>query len=580
MKRKNSVTRRALDSVLKAQPWMAAALLLLVAAVVSASLIPPQLLRRIIDENLLPLRTEGLTEIAVLYFVVLAAIGALDFAKGALLTVLGQKLVCNMRAMLMEKTTRLPASYFSAHAPAEITSRVTVDVEYVSALFSDGVVSMCIDCCKIVGIVVSISMFSKRLGLAVMCLVPVIVLLTRFFQKRILAAQMQNLSELSHVNAHIAESVKNVRMIKLFSKEAYMERLYQKRLSANFATVDRVNFYDACYSPVIQLVRAAVIAAIVLLSSGGNSVLGISVGMLAASIELVSGLFAPIDALGTEIQNVQKGVSGIRRVNAFDCEPEEGEKHGRLSPETVRAFGRGMLQFEHVSFSYGTGTEILHDVSLSIENGQRVTFAGRTGVGKTTLFRLVMGLLKPTSGRILLAGTDVCEIPNAEKRRLFGYVEQHFSFVHGTVGDQITLGDPKISPDMVEHALSFVGLWETVLAMPDGLDTVIHGDGDFSQGQKQLLSIARAIAADPAILLLDEVTANLDSLTEARVVGVLQRAGNGRTVLSVSHREAAMRDCDLLVILKDGSVCDAGAPETVFTRNCAGFFTQGVDDPA
>jgi len=438
-------------------------------------------------------------------------------------------------------------------------------VENVNSLFADGVISMMIDCFKIIGIVISILYFSIKLGILALCLIPVIYFVTRTFQRRMLAAQIKNLEQIGRVNSHISESLKNVHMIKSFSKEAYMEELYRGRLEDNFRTLNQVNVYDSCYSPIIQVIRAIIIALIVLLSTDQIQFLGISVGMLAASIELFSNLFAPIETLGTELQNVQKGISGVQRINRFVLEPEEPKKNTAITAESILKEIRNTgMTFEQVSFSYDLNQPVLQKLDLEIPYGANVTFTGRTGVGKTTLFRLIMGLLKPTSGKISLGGVDVYDIPNAEKRKIFGYVEQQFSFIQGTVAEQISLGDETIRPEQVEKAMRFVGLHDYVTNMARGYDTAVNYDGgDFSQGQKQLLSIARAIVADPAILLLDEVTANLDSATEANIVTVLQRAEQGRMVLSISHRITSMLNSDTIVFLEEGRILAVGTPADV-----------------
>ncbi|MDD4504252.1 MAG: ABC transporter ATP-binding protein, partial [Clostridiaceae bacterium] len=330
-----------------------------------------------------------------------------------------------------------------------------------------------------------------------------------------------------------------------------------------------VNFYYSCYAPIIQVTRALVISLIVLLSSSQLDFLGISLGMIAASIDLISNLFSPIETLGMELQNVQKGISGVRRINDFNLEPEEPQKQSAITAEAILGADRDAgLTFEQASFSYEAGQPILEKLNLNIKHGTSVTFVGRTGVGKTTLFRLIMGLLQPTGGRILLGDIDVYEIPNSEKRRLFGYVEQQFTFIRGTVAQQISLGDESISKKQVEDAMKFVGLHDYVMNMEQGYDTVVSPNGDFSQGQKQLLAIARAIVSGPSVLLLDEVTANLDSVTEAQIVTVLQKAKCGRTVLSISHRMTSMLDCDTIVLLEDGHICAAGSPVDILATDC------------
>ncbi len=565
---KHSLTTKTIVKVFRQHIVMSMSLAFVIIAVVLLSLIPPQLLKSIIDNNLVPRNMDGLQALALTYLGVLILIGIFDFFKGGLLTVFGQKIVKNLRMELTYKLERINTTYFSANTPGAITSRFTNDVENVNSLFADGIIGMVIDCFKIIGIVVSIWLFSAKLGMVALCLIPLIYAVTRAFQKRMLAAQIKNLEQIGKVNAHISESLKNVHMIKSFSKETYMEEIYKQRLGDNFHTIERVNFYDSCYAPIIQVTRAIVISIIVLLSSSQLNFLGISLGMVAASIDLISNLFSPIENLGMELQSVQKGISGVRRINDFYLEPEEPQKQSAITAEEILGASRNAgLTFEQVSFSYEAGQPILENLNLNIKHGISVTFVGRTGVGKTTLFRLIMGLLQPTSGRILLGDMDVYKIPNSEKRRLFGYVEQQFSFIRGTVAQQISLGDESISQKQVEDAMKFVGLHDYVMNMELGYDTVVSPNGDFSQGQKQLLAIARAIVARPFILLLDEVTANLDSVTEAQIVTVLQKAKCGRTVLSISHRMTSMLDCDTLVLLEDGRIRAAGSPADIMAAD-------------
>jgi len=566
---KRNLTTSTILKVLWQNLLMSFALLFVILAVVVLSLIPPQLLKIIIDQNLVLKTSQGLLHLAFVYLSVLVLIGFFDFLKGGILTVFGQKIVKHLRMEMTRKLERISTTYFSANQPGNITSRFTNDVENVNSLFADGVISMMIDCFKVVGIVISIWLFSIKLGILALCLVPVIYFVTRTFQRRMLAAQIKNLEQIGRVNSHISESLKNVHMIKSFSKEAYMEELYRGRLEDNFRTLDRVNVYDSCYSPIIQVIRALIIALIVLLSTDQLQFLGISIGMVAASIELFTNLFAPIETLGTELQNVQKGISGVQRINRFALEPEEPEKNAAITAESIlQGIRTAGMRFEQMSFSYDADQPVLQNLHLEIPYGANVTFTGRTGVGKTTLFRLIMGLLKPTDGKITLGGVDVYGIPNSEKRKIFGYVEQQFSFIQGTVAEQISLGDEMIRPEQVEKAMRFVGLHDYVTNMASGYDTAVNSDGgDFSQGQKQLLSIARAIVADPAILLLDEVTANLDSATEANIVTVLQKAEQGRMVLSISHRITSMLNSDMIVLLEDGHIIATGTPSDIMNGN-------------
>ena len=536
-------------------------LLCSVISVVIASLIPPQILKYIVDHNLVPQKSEHLLVAAVSYVGVLLFIGIFDFAKEAILTILGQKITKEIRIEMMEKLERINARFYSDNSSGAVVSRFTNDVDAINSLFTGGIIGMMVDCLKIIGILFSIWMFSGKLGIVTLFLLPVIFGITRLFQKKMLKAQIENRILIGRVNNHISESLKNIQMIKSYSKESYMEEAYKKHLIDNYRTVEKVNFFDSIYAPFIQLVRAVVIAFIVVLSSRQLNILGISLGMIAASIELFSNLFAPVENLGMELQNIQQAVSGIKRVNDFFDETEDDQKKEITSDEVIPDREKVQVSFHNLTFSYEEDSEVIQNITLDLKPNEKVTFVGRTGVGKTTLFKLIMGILKPTAGSITINGVDVKNIPNTEKRKIFGFVDQSFHSINGTVAEQISLRDESISRAQIEKALNFVGLAEYVDSLEDGKDTQVTSEAIFSQGQKQLLSIARAIVTNPPILLLDEITANLDSITEEKIVSVLQKAGEEHTILSISHRLSTIVASDRVVILEHGKIKNIGSPE-------------------
>ena len=563
----NNLAQKSLCRVVRKNKGIVALLALAVLGVVVVSLIPPQILKIIIDNNLVPQNREGLLRWAVLYLSALLLVGVFDFLKEAVLTDIGQKITKEIRLEMMCKLGKIDARFFSSHESGAVVSRFTNDVDAINTLFTSGVVGMAIDSFKIIGIIISIWLFSFKLGLITLLFLPVIYGITRLFQKRMLQAQIKNRLLVARVNNHISETLKNMLMIKSHSKEEYMEQNYNRYLLDNFQTMDRVNFYDAAFSPIIQILRAVVIGAIVVLSTGQLNFLGISLGMVAASIELISNLFAPIENLGMELQNIQQAVSGVRRVNEFYMEPEdEGINNMLTAAEIIPDRHDVRLSFQHVSFQYEAGTDILQNINLNIDPLEKVTFIGRTGVGKSTLFKLVMGLLQPQKGVITLNGIDVCSIPNSEKRKIFGYVNQSMRLLPGTVAEQVSLGDENIKREEIMEALDFVGLMEYVASLEKGLDTDVTHDM-FSQGQKQLLSIARAIVTHPPVLLLDEITANLDSITEERLVSILQKASSANTVLSISHRLSSMLVSDTVVILENGRIKNTGSPEALLQND-------------
>jgi len=568
MKHKHSLVGISILRVIRKNIGATAVLLVSVCGVVLASLAPPWLLKQIVDSNLMPKKTEGLMTLALSYVAAIAFAGLFDFLKAVILTVLGQKITFEIRAEMMCKLQKLPALYFSKNDSGSVTSRFMNDVDTINAMFSGGIVGMAVDCFKIVGIVVSIWMFSPRLGIMTLALLPVIAFVTRFFQNRMFGAQVDNRVQTAKLSGHLSESLKNFRMIKIFRKERFMQGRYRTMLDENFGTIGKINFYDSIFPPVVQLIRVTAIALVVVLSTKELHFLGITTGMIAASIELVSNLFSPIETLGMEFQSIQSAVSGVRRVNDFFREGEEADKTVSLRASDIIPDRSALeIRFNNLSFSYDEGVDVLTEIDLVVHPLEKVTFTGRTGAGKTTLFRLVMGLLEPVSGSVTINGVDVHIIPNAEKKHIFGYVDQNFFLVRGTIADQISLKDASIPREAIINAIETVGLGDYVEGLEKGIETEVEGDALFSQGQKQLLSIARAIVSDPPILLLDEMTASLDSITEEKIVTVLQKAGFERTLLAISHRPSSMLSSDAVVILENGCVRDIGSPAELLERD-------------
>ena len=503
---------------------------LCVAASVAASLLPPLLLARVIDHLTAGLPLSFLA--VLLYFGSLALEGALTSAQESLLVLFGQRMTHALRSEMSRKLSRLPAGTLAEQNPGEVAARFSGDVDTVEALFTSGIISMAADACRIISIMGVIAVKNTGLALILLLVLPLFAVFTRYVQKRMLAAQLDNRRAVAAVSGQVPETLHNVRTIRALGLEDYMERRYDRCIGDSYAAMERTNFYDAVYSPVVLLLNAAVVGIVMLLSASGNAQLltlfGMSVGTSVAVINYISRIFAPIESLGMEIQTIQSAMAGVRRIDAFLDQPE------RTIPPARREAARGDVEFAHVTFGYGE-RHVLKDFSMTVKQGEQVTLVGRTGAGKSTVFKLLLGLYQPEAGTVTIGGVKVGDITDRERRTCIGCVEQHFSRVPGTVLEQITLGDPQITGEMARAAAALAGIDAAIRALPEGYDTVCT-EGIFSQGEWQLLSIARAAAADPAVLLLDEITANLDAETEARVLEALRRASAGRTVLSVSHR--------------------------------------------
>lgn len=532
MQKKESVLRVIKETVRK-HGVLSAALLGVVCGAVIFALLPPLVLAQLID--LLTKKHTLWMEGILLYFGLLALTGLLESARESLLTVFGQKITHALRSSLMEKFGRLSANELNRQEPGALVSRFVGDVDTVENLFTSGIISMFADAFKIISILVVIWVKNRGLAIVLAVILPFLFWFTRRVQKSMLVAQVENRRAVGRASGCVPETLHNIRTIHCLQKEKYMTERYDRYIGESYRAVERSNFCDAIYSPVILILNAVVVAVVMLLSASGNAqvlmLFGMSAGTAVAVINYISQIFGPVESLGMEIQTIQSAIAGVHRINEFLGLEEKEEL---LRQEKQQDKDEIIAEFQHVTFGYRE-QDILQDFSFQIRKGEQITLAGRTGAGKSTIFKLLLGLYEPKKGSVLIEGRRAGTVEEKEKRKLFGYVEQTFHQVPGTVRDQITLFDPAITPEMAEEAARLAGLHETVMALEKGYDTPCM-EGIFSEGQWQLLSIARAVAAGPKILLLDEITANLDAQTEKEVLRALQRAADGRTVISISHR--------------------------------------------
>ena len=569
MKRKLQV-KTVIFMTVKRQKYLSAGIFCAVVGAILLALVPPLILARIVDTI-----TAGKTaacSFLLLYFAALAAAGFLESAREGLLTVFGQKITHALRSALMEKFTALTADEMSRQEPGALVSRFVGDVDTVENLFTSGLISMFADACKIISILVVIWFQNRGLTLVLLVLLPFLFWFTRHVQKNMLVAQIENRRAVGRASNHVPETLHNIRTIHCLGKETYMEQRYDRYIGESYQAMERTNFYDAVYSPVILILNAVVVAAVMLLSASGNpqvlKLFGMSAGTAVAVINYISQIFGPVESLGMEIQTIQSAVAGIHRINEFFALEELEERSGakdlaasanesetenrssnenttKAGTETEKAGWTGedraeeipFVEFRDVVFGYD-GHIVLNHVNFKVMDGDQVTLAGRTGAGKSTILKLLLGLYEPQNGEVLIHGVPAAQIKDEERRKLFGYVEQTFHMVPGTVREEITLFDPAITEAQVHAAAELTGLKEAIERLENGYDTVCTPEL-FSQGQWQLLSIARAAAADPALLLLDEITANLDAETEKAVLQALKRVAGNRTVVSISNRTSA-----------------------------------------
>lgn len=536
------VIRRAVQR----QKLLSLGIVVAVVGAIVTALLPPWILGSIVDTitagNSVP------AALILLYFAFTVLTGLTESLRESLLTVFGQKITHALRGSLMDKYTHLTAEELTHQEPGTVVSRFVGDVDTVENLFTSGIISMFADACKIVSILVVIWMKNAGLALVLLVLLPFLYWFTRTVQKNMLKAQIENRQAVGRASGHVPETLHNIRTIHTLGKERYMEQRYDEYIAESYRAVDRTNFYDAIYSPVILILNAIVVAVVMLFSASGNTAVltlfGMSAGTAVAVINYISQIFTPVESLGMEIQTIQSAIAGVHRINEFYALEELPETENinvdvlenavTTDPVNSGATNVPFVELQHVDFGYDD-REILHDLSFTVQTGEQVTLSGRTGAGKSTIFKLLLGLYEPQNGKVRIKGRETTKIPDSEKHSLYGYVEQTFHRVPGTVRDQITLYDERFTQEDVREAAKIAGLDATIEQLEKGYDTPCTPE-IFSQGQWQLLSIARAAVAKPKLLLLDEITANLDAQTEEEVLQALKRASEGRTVISISHR--------------------------------------------
>lgn len=551
MRQERQVKSVILETI-KKQKMLSAGILTAVIGAVVAALIPPLILAKIIDT--VTAGNEAAFSVILLYFVLLALTGILEAAREGLLTVFGQKITHALRSSLMDKFVSLTADSVNKQEPGTLVSRFVGDVDTVENLFTSGIISMFADVCKIISILVVIWFQNRGLTLVLLVLLPFLFWFTRHVQKNMLAAQIENRKAVGRASGHVPETLHNIRTIHCLAKEAYMEERYDTYIGESYAAMERTNFYDAVYSPVILILNAVVVAVVMLLSASGNHMVltffGMSAGTAVAVINYISQIFSPVESLGMEIQTIQSAIAGIHRINEFFALEEKQivEKDSEtVAEECVEQMAGGhsenktadvpFVEFRDVTFGYDEHV-VLDHLNLKVMDAEQVTLAGRTGAGKSTILKLLLGLYEPQGGEVLIHGRPAAAVREEEKRKLFGYVEQTFHMVPGTVRDQITLYDETIPADRVKAVAELTGLDDVIESSENGYDTKCTPEL-FSQGQWQLLSIARAAVAEPQMLLFDEITANLDAETEKAVLLALKRVAKDRTVISISHRTSA-----------------------------------------
>ena len=468
----------------------------------------------------------------------------------------GQRVLASLRERIFDRLLRLPLRYFDRRPVGDLMSRVTNDVDTLNQLLSQGFTQLLGSFFSLIGIVVAMLLLDWRLALVCFTIIPVMLLVNVYFARRARRAFRTTRETVGDVTAGLQEEITGVREAQAFNRtEANIARFRERNAANRTANVQAVAITSA-FAPAIDVLST--LATAVVIGYGGYLVVTgtLSVGLLAAFLIYVQQFFRPIQLASQVYTQAQAALAGGERIyNILDEDPEPPDPPGMPSLGTIE----GHIEFEGVTFGYEPGRPVIHDVSFEIEPGQTVALVGPTGAGKTTIANLVPRFYDATGGSVRVDGRDVREVKRESLREGIATVLQEPFLFSGTVAENIGYGRQDATREEVEAAARVASAHDFVSELPDGYDTVLGGGGgNLSQGQRQLLSFARAVLANPRILILDEATSNIDTRTEALIQRALGTLLEGRTSIVIAHRLSTIRTADLILVVADGRIAERG----------------------
>ena len=538
-------------------------------------LLPPMLLKKIIDVNLRSGDIHGTWITALYYLFVSVGSSTFSFVQTYITTYIGQNILIELRLLMADHLKKLPMSYYSKTPVGSIMSRMTSDVESVNTLFSSGLISAFTDLLKVFGIIAAMIVISPSLCLIALAVTPIIFMTANYFRRNMFNAQIGIRKVVGGVNTYLQEVFNGVMIVKSYGKEEDYKDRFQPHLNEYLKVNNQAAVYDSYFPCVLQVIRALAIAIILWVGAktGNFDSLAISIGALAAFIDLSVRLFSPIEALSLQFQTIQQAMAGLNRISEFlREEPEERGEEQNLNTHKEFDMKNLRVDVKNVNFGYAKDKTILKDVSLTVEGGKKVAIVGRTGAGKTSLMNLISGLYGCWEGEIRIAGIDPFRLNPEDRRKLIGVVPQSINLFEGTIKDNITLRDDKISLEEVVKAAKLVEIDDFIQSLPQKYDTILGiGGMKLSFGQNQLISLARAVVADPPLLLLDEPTSGLDAMTEELIFKAFRAIGTSRTIITISHRLSGIIDADEVYIMASGKIVQSGSPEKLSSEK--GWYT-------
>jgi ATP-binding cassette, subfamily B, multidrug efflux pump len=550
---------RRLLTYLRPHKWYVAGALLALIGDAIFQLAPPYLVKVAIDQHISRGDLSGLNGIALIYLGILAAAFSLEYAQTYMMQMMGQRIMYDMRMQLYSHLQRLDLAFYDRNPVGRLMTRVTTDVDVINDLFTSGVVAAFGDLFMLIGIMVTLLWMDWRLALVTFSVLPLILGLAQWFRRNVRESYRKVRLRIARINAFLNEHINGMATVQLFRREqpnyARFEGINAEHRDAN---IEQIFFY-AVFLPAVEFVAA--IATALILWFGGGFVLGgaLTLGSLVAFVLYAGRFFRPISDMSEKFNTLQAAMASSERIFQL-LDTDVGVKSPPKEQKAKSREPKGRIVFEDVSFAYNPPEYVLRNVSFEVNPGERVGIVGATGAGKSTLISLLLRFYDVTSGRILMNGIDIRDMDVPELRKLFGLVLQDVHLFSGTIAGNIRLGDDSIDTARVRDAARAVHANGFIEALPGGYDAPVAERGaTLSVGQKQLLSFARALAFDPAVLILDEATSSVDTETELLIRDALHVLMSGRTTLAIAHRLSTIQDMDKILVFHKGKLRESGS---------------------
>jgi ABC-type multidrug transport system fused ATPase/permease subunit len=555
----------------KARTALAIFFLLLATGV---SLLPPYLAKLAIDHGIQKQDTRALWIVTALFVLAGLATIAASAAQTYFTGWTGERILADLRNTLFRHLQRLSLGFYERNRAGVIISRLTNDVEALDQLVTDGFTSLVQNSLTLIGTVIILFFLDWRLALAVLTILPLLVIATALFRKHSARAYRQVRERLGMVTATLAEDIAGMRVVQAFTRESEQERAFREVNLSYRAANHRTIVLNGLYFPFVDFLSA--IATAVVLGYGGYLVFdgNMTVGTLFAFVGYLSNFFDPVQQLSQLYNTFLSAVAALDQITrVLDEEPEVRDRPGAVELPRIE----GNVRFEDVRFGYGKGEEVLHGISLDVPAGTTVALVGHTGAGKSTIAKLLARFYEPRSGRITIDGRDLNDVTQESLRRQLGVVPQEGFLFAGTVRDNIAFGKPDATDDEIVRAAKTVGAHDFVVQLEDGYETNLQERGTrLSSGQRQLVALARALLADPRILVLDEATSAVDIGTERKIEHALRLLLSGRTAFIIAHRLSTIRNAELIVVLEHGRIVEQGSHDELLRRR--GLYTSLYGD--